>query len=435
MAGYESWGRWIPSRPARTVEISHASRLSAAGLMLPYGRGRSYGDVCLNNGQTLLATSGLCGVRSFDDENGIIECEGGTTLDDILRFAVPRGWFLPVTPGTKFVTVGGCIANDVHGKNHHRAGTFGRHVPSLELLRSDGTRLRCAREDNRELFGATIGGLGLTGLITSAAIQLRRVESTFVTVERIPFGSLEEFDALSSASDATHEYTVAWFDSSSGRTPRGIFFRGNHCEAGCDAHARVVRASGAPRPRRLPVAPFAPLLNRFTVRAFNTAYFYANAKPRPATIHYDPFFYPLDAVANWNGIYGRSGFLQYQCVIPEAAGLTPVADIVGAASTSRLASFLTVIKKFGSLPSPGLLSFPRAGTTLCLDFAARKTDVLLPMLERFDDVVEAAGGSVYPAKDARMDGARFRRFFPQWEELRVHADPRFSSSFWRRVTG
>ncbi len=179
---------------------------------------------------------------------------------------------------------------------------------------------------------------------------------------------------------------------------------------------------------------FSPFLKPLTVRAFNTAYFHANARPRPQRVGFDPFFYPLDAVANWNAIYGRHGFLQYQCVIPENAGLEPVAEILDLAARSRLASFLTVIKKFGALPSPGLLSFPRAGTTVCLDFAARKTDVLLPMLERCDDVVEAAGGSVYPAKDARMSGARFRRFFPQWEELRALADPRFSSSFWRRVT-
>ncbi|HEX6639478.1 MAG TPA: FAD-binding protein, partial [Thermoanaerobaculia bacterium] len=171
-----------------------------------------------------------------------------------------------------------------------------------------------------------------------------------------------------------------------------------------------------------------------TVRAFNAAYFRANAKPRPQRVDYDPFFYPLDAVANWNAIYGRNGFLQYQCVIPESAGLEPVAEILDRAARTKLASFLTVIKKFGALPSPGLLSFPRAGTTVCLDFAARHIDVLLPMLERCDDVVESAGGSVYPAKDARMSGERFRRFFPQWEELRALADPKFSSSFWRRVT-
>ena len=370
MSAHESWGRFIPSQPARVVDVAWGS-FAADDLVLPYGLGRSYGDSCLNNGHTLL---------------------------------------------------GGCIANDVHGKNHHRAGTFGRHVRSFELLRSDGATIRCVAGD--ALFRATIGGLGLTGLITSAVVQLRRIDSSGMIVERVPFRSLDEFDAISRACDATHEYTVAWFDSFAGRHSRGIFFKGNHAHDGA-------RAAAPRTPRRLPM--FSPALNPLTVRAFNTAYFRANARPRPQRLDYDPFFYPLDAVANWNSIYGRKGFLQYQCVIPESAGLEPVAEILDRAARSRLASSLTVIKKFGALPSPGLLSFPRAGTTVCLDFAARKTDVLLPMLEQCDDIVEAAGGSVYPAKDARMSGARFRRFFPQWEELHAAADPKFSSSFWRRV--
>lgn len=424
MTTHEAWGRFIPSRPARVVDVTWTSAAPPANdLVLPYGLGRSYGDSCLNNGHTLLDTSRLNRFRAFDDATGLLECEAGTTLDEILRMGVPRGWFLPVTPGTKFVTVGGCIANDVHGKNHHRAGTFGRHVREFELLRSDGTRRHCTPED--ALFRATIGGLGLTGLITTAVIQLRRIASPEMIVERVPFRSLAEFDAISRACDATHEYTVAWFDSFAGRDSRGIFFKGNHADDGG-------RATAPRTPRRFPMIPAA--LNPLTVRAFNATYFLANAKPRPQRVDYDPFFYPLDAVANWNAIYGRNGFLQYQCVIPESAGLEPVAEILDRAARTRLASFLTVIKKFGALPSPGLLSFPRAGTTVCLDFAARKTEVLLPMLERCDDIVEAAGGSVYPAKDARMSGARFRRFFPQWEELRALADPRFSSSFWRRVT-
>ena len=429
MTTHESWGRYPPSRPARIVDLTWTSApLPADDVLLPYGLGRSYGDVPLNNEHTLLDTSRLNRFRNFDETTGLLECEAGTTLDDILRVVVPRGWFLPVTPGTKFVTVGGCIANDVHGKNHHRAGTFGRHVRAFELLRSDGSRRQCSAEENAALFRATIGGLGLTGLITNAAIQLRRIESADMLVERVPFRSLDEFDDLSRACDATHEYTVAWFDCFAGRDSRGIFFKGNHAQ-GNRQRGKIQR-----RQLRLPHSRLvSPLLNPLSVRAFNAAYFLANAKPRPQRLDYDPFFYPLDAVANWNAIYGSAGFLQYQCVIPESAGLEPVAEILDRAARSRMASFLTVIKKFGALPSPGLLSFPRAGTTVCLDFAARKLDVLLPMLERCDDVVEAAGGSVYPAKDARMSGARFRRFFPRWEELRALADPRFSSSFWRRV--
>src|SRR5690349_19948582 len=368
MTTHESWGRFIPSRPARVVDLTWTSNVSLdADLVLPYALGRSYGDVPLNNGHTLLDTSRMNRFLRFDEHTGVLACEAGTTLADILQLAVPKGWFLPVTPGTKFVTVGGCIANDVHGKNHHGAGTFGRHVRSFELLRSDGSRIRCSPDENASLYGATIGGLGLTGLITAAEIQLRPIRSSSIVVERVPFRSLEEFDAISRSCDATHEYTVAWFDCFAGRNSRGIFFKGNHAEAGED-----VRKRGASR--KLPMIPAA--LNPLTVRAFNAAYFAANAKPRPQRVDYDPFFYPLDAVANWNAIYGRNGFLQYQCVVPEHAGLEPVGEILDLAARSKLASFLTVIKKFGALPSPGLLSFPRAGTTVCLDFAARKTDVL-----------------------------------------------------------
>ena len=430
---YESWGRWIPSTPARVLPVDWATSVPRTDdLVLAYGRGGSYGDVCLNNGHTLLDTARMSRLLAFDEERGLLTCEAGATLDAILQVIVPRGWFLPVTPGTKFVTIGGCIANDVHGKNHHRAGTFGRHVRSLELVRSDGTRLRCTPDENSPLFRATIGGLGLTGLIVSAEIQLRRITSPNVETERLPFHSLEEFAALSRASDATHEYTVAWFDSLAGRQPRGIFFRGNHASGELDSGDASARA--ARKPRTLPVRPFSPFLNALSIRAFNTAYFYANARPAPHTTHYDPFFYPLDAVANWNAIYGRSGFVQYQFVVPEAAGLEAVAEVLDRVAQSRLASFLTVIKKFGTLASPGLLSFPRPGTTVCFDFGMHRADVLLPLLEQFDDIVEAAGGSVYPAKDARMSAERFQRFFPQWQELRAHLDPRFSSSFWRRVT-
>jgi FAD/FMN-containing dehydrogenase len=417
---HESWGRWIRSTPARVL---YEPRFD--DLVLPYGLGRSYGDVCLNNGHTLLDTSRMAHLLAFDDTTGVLTCEGGATLDDILEVLVPRGWFLPVTPGTKFVTVGGCIANDVHGKNHHRAGTFGRHVLSFELLRSDGTRIHCTPAD--DLFRATIGGLGLTGLILSAQVQLRRIDSPSIVEERIPFRSLAEFESLSSASDAMHEYTVAWLDTF--RT-RGLFIRGNHASSRHPEPAKDLKMRRpTPRSRKLPMSPFAPFLTRTTLRAFNTAYFHGTKQAKSKAVHYNPFFYPLDAIANWNSVYGRRGFLQYQFVIPEEQGMQPVAEILG--RLKRIGSSLTVIKKFGALQSPGMLSFPRLGTTVSMDFAAG--DELLPLLKACDELVEAAGGAVYPAKDARMAPDRFRRFFPRWEELRRHIDPQFSSSFWRRV--
>jgi FAD/FMN-containing dehydrogenase len=412
---YESWGRSIPSTPARVVDVPWSSDVPRVDdLVLAYGRGRSYGDVCLNNGHTLLDTRRMNRLLAFDETTGVLTCEGGATLEEILRVVVPRRWFLPVTPGTKFVTVGGCIANDVHGKNHHRAGTFGRHVLSLELVRSDGTRIRCTPAD--ELFRATVGGLGLTGLIVSAEVQLRRIESRAIVEERIPFRSLKEFEQLSAGSDATYEYTVAWLDTF---RSRGLFIRGDH---------GVAPVGGERRSVPLPVRPFAPFLQAPAIRTFNAAYFHSTAHPQPRPVHYDPFFYPLDAVANWNAVYGRGGFLQYQFVIPARAGMEPVAELLSRLKGSPLA----VIKKFGAAESPGMLSFPCAGTTVSLDFPA--TDALYPLLESCDELVEAAGGRVYPAKDARMSGERFRRFYPQYMELARHADPGFSSTFWRRVT-
>jgi len=420
---YESWGRAIPSTPAHVLPLSFPPlSLPNSDLLLPYGLGRSYGDVCLNNGHTLLDTARMDHFRRFDAETGVIECEAGTSLDAILRASVPRGWFLPVTPGTKFVTVGGCIANDVHGKNHHRAGTFGRHVRSFELLRSDGSLVRCSPTENSELFAATIGGLGLTGLIVSAEIALRKIESPMITAERIPFRTLAEFDELSRASDATHDYSVAWFDSASGRDPRGIFFRGNHDDEGS---GRLVRSRS---PRSLPVRLFSPFLTPLTVRLFNQAYFLANTHPHPQTIAFDPFFYPLDAVANWNAIYGSKGFLQYQFVMPGS-----VAEVLDRVAKSQLASFLTVIKRFGPLRSPGMMSFPREGTTVCFDFA-EGSPRLRPLLDELDRVVLDGGGAVYPAKDSRMLPETFRRSFPQFESFAKFVDPRFSSTFWRRVT-
>ena len=430
MTGYESWGRAIPSTPRRVVPI--ASDPNLAGLeptILPRGLGRSYGDVCLNNGATLLDATPMARILSFDAARGILECEAGASIEQILRVIVPQGWFLPVTPGTKFVTIGGCIANDIHGKNHHDAGTFGHHVRSLTLLRSDREMIVCSADREPELFHATIGGLGLTGLIVSAEIALRRIESASVTAETLPFRTLEEFAELSSASDRWFSHTVAWFDSLSGRNMRGVFFRGRHAKA--DEGAPL--ASYAPKqPRVLPMRLASPFLNRASVRAFNRVYHAAHARGASRRADFDSFFFPLDGIANWNLAYGKRGFVQYQCVIPEAAGLQPVAEILDRTSRAGIASFLTVIKRFGEAAPAGLLSFPRAGITLALDFPL-KYDRTLPLLEELDTIVLASNGALYPAKDARMPPSMFQASFPRLGEFTRLIDPRFSSSFWRRM--
>jgi FAD/FMN-containing dehydrogenase len=353
------------------------------------------------------------------------------TLAQILDLVVPAGWFPPVVPGTKWVSVGGAIANDIHGKNHHVAGTFGRHVTQLELLRSDGARLICSEQDNAQLFRATIGGLGLTGLILWAEFRLKPIPGAAIAMQQIRFGELDEFFAISADSDRRAEYTVAWVDclARGSRLGRGWFLRGNHAAGGPKLGLRTgARALGIPF-----TAP-AGLLNPLTVRAFNAAYYRVPLRKRNAkVVHYDPFFFPLDSVHEWNRLYGPGGFVQYQCVVPPAEERSAIRAVLEVVSASAEASFLAVLKRFGDAPSPGILSFPRPGTTLALDLRFRG-ERTLRLLDDLDRIVVEAAGAVYPAKDARMSSDSFRSYFPRWEEFAGYVDPAFSSSFWRRVT-
>jgi len=395
---------------------------------LAYGLGRSYGDVCLNDRGHLVDMSGLDRIICFDADAGRIHCESGVSFANLLNVIVPRGWFVPVTPGTKFITVGGAIANDVHGKNHHGAGTFGCHVEAIELLRSDGQVIRCSRQQNNDLFSATIGGLGLTGLILSAEFRLRRISSALIEVESIPFRGLSDFLALAKESDhAGFEYTVAWADCQA-RTPRGIFFRGNH--AGESVREEPVAARRGAKVL-FPLPGF--VLNPWTIRCLNGAYFWTQALRRGITrVHLDSFFYPLDSVERWNFLYGKRGFLQYQCVVPEQNAIA-LEHILRRTAECHEGSFLSVIKLFGSQRSPALLSFPRPGITLALDFPF-SGETTLRLFKTFDRIVLECGGALYPAKDARMGPDVFRASYPGMDRFCRHLDPKLSSSFWRRVS-
>jgi FAD/FMN-containing dehydrogenase len=423
-SGPASWGRY-PHVVQRAVAMAWASDpLPVTGEpLLPYGMGRSYGDVCLNPDGPVLLTRGLRRFLAFDAESGVVRCEAGCTLGEVAELALPRGWFPAVVAGTRFITVGGAVANDVHGKNHHRAGTFGRHVRALELVRGDGSRLVCGPSANTELFGATVGGLGLTGLITWVELQLARVPGAWVEVEAVPFATLERFAELAAESDQTHAFTVAWVDglARGSALGRGVFFRGNHAEGG----------EPLPAPRARWTVPFdAPdaLLSAPLLRAFNALY---RRWPRPGgrRVSIWKFLHPLDAVGAWNRLYGARGLLQHQSVVPGAEG---VRELLAASADSGQGSFLTVLKTFSDIPSPGLLSFPRPGWTLALDFPGRG-EPTLRLLERLDAVVRAQGGRVYPAKDARMSADTFRAGYPAWKAFAAHVDTRFSSGFWRRV--
>ena len=425
-----SWGRW-PRHDHRVVTLpDRFAALPAASSLLPYGNGRSYGDVCQNEGVTLLNTRSMDRFQSFDPATGILECEPGVLLQEIIDRFLPLGWFPAVTPGTALVTVGGAIANDVHGKNHHRFGTFGNHVLEFTLQRSDGQLLQCSRYENPDWFAATIGGLGLTGLIRSVRLRLRRVPGPWIAGDSQRFGNLADFFALSAASDLDYEYTVSWIDcSASGRKlGRGIFIRGNHLPV---VDGRRFRSKS----RRMPLTPPISLVNSLSLRAFNLLYYNRPAgQQSDALWHYRPFFYPLDGVHEWNRIYGPKGFFQYQCVIPPAAALPALQDMLVRIAKSGMGSFLVVLKNFGNVTSPGLLSFPRPGTTLAIDFPNRGPRTL-SLLEALDDITRSTGGAVYPAKDARMSAGAFQQYFPEWRNFSQFIDPAFSSSFWRRVTG
>lgn len=430
---YESWGRYPKAEHKEIKRIFWKDELpdlqSIEGSFLPVGYLKSYGDSCLNNGGTLLDMTGINRIISFDAENGIIQCEAGMSLAEILDFSVPRGWFLASTPGTKHITVGGAIANDVHGKNHHKGGTFGCHVIEFELLRSNGERFICSATQNPELFSATIGGLGLTGIILWATFKLKKCENAFFAMEAIKFDTLEEFFEINEESESTCDYTVSWVDTtaSGANLGRGIYNRGNHATAD-EAKSLAMPKSGA-----LPFPFDYPFINTASVRAFNYLYYNKQInKKQSQIVHYDPFFYPLDAVNDWNKAYGKAGFLQYQFVIPFGKNLNALRLIMQKISDSGLSSFLTVLKTFGNVKSPGMLSFPREGITMAVDF--RMTgDKTLKVLNECDEIVSSMGGVIYPAKDARMSAKHFQMFYPQWEEFAKYIDPKISSSFWRRV--
>ncbi|MBI5068443.1 MAG: FAD-binding oxidoreductase [Deltaproteobacteria bacterium] len=430
----ESWGRIPRLRPAAVVPLHWAEPAALAGRAAPilaHGLGRSYGDACLNEGGTLLLTRGLDRFLALDEAAGTLTCEAGVSLAEILTLVVPRGWFLPVVPGTQHVTVGGAIANDVHGKNHHRAGTFGGQVRWLELLRSTGEVLRCSPDGNRELFAATVGGLGLTGLVLRAGLSLRRIATTRVAAESLPLRDLSEFFAGSAESDQRFEYTVAWIDclASGARLGRGILHRGNHAAG----PGPLAWRSGS----RLSVPfelPFSPL-GRLTLGAFNALYHAAHRGAGARAVEARGFFFPLDGVARWNRIYGRAGFFQFQCQVPPPAAPEALRALLATIARSGQGSFLAVLKNFGAAPSPGLLSFPREGTTLALDFPDRG-ERTARLFRELHAVVADHRGRIYSAKDAHMSPAQFaaqhREALPAF---RAQVDPAFSSSLWRRVTG
>jgi FAD/FMN-containing dehydrogenase len=431
-----SWGRY-PNTP-QTATACHWPDDLGRGLeqqrhqgrtTLAYGAGLSYGDSGLAASDHVLHTVGLDRFVAADWTTGRVTAQAGVTFEQILAVAIPRGWYLPVSPGTKYVTLGGAIANDVHGKNHHRRGTLGRHVVRLGLRRSDRAPLVCSSTEEVALFQATIGGLGLTGLIEWAELQLTPIRSSRIRSVTQRFDTLDEFFALSATLDLQHEFCVSWVDcaASGNSLGRGVYMAGDFAD---DGPLEVAH----PRRLTMPVTPPVSPVTQATVRAFNALYWRrAPRVPAIRTVSYEPFFYPLDSVLQWNRVYGPAGFQQYQCVIPEACARDGVSALLREIAASGLGSPLAVLKRCGDLASPGLLSFPMAGTTLALDFphSDRLTHDLFP---RLDAVVREAGGRLYPAKDAHMSARDFQATYPAWTTVEALRDPQLLSRFWQRVT-
>ena len=412
--------------------------LHGAPTLIARGNGRSYGDAAVNADLTL-SMLGTNRILAFDDETGLLTCEAGVLLDDILRSFVPRGWFPPVVPGTRFVTVGGLIAADVHGKNHHHAGTFGAHVESLTLAVASGEVLECSRTANADLLRATIGGMGLTGVILSATFRLVPIETAYVLQEVLPAGDLDEAMALFEAS-RDWPYSVAWIDTlARGRAlGRALVLRGRPLVRR-DLPARLARDPLRTAPAGALTVPCdAPnmLLNRVSIGVFNALYYQlGRARGAARPVHFEPFFFPLDRIGAWNRLYGRNGFVQYQCVLPkhESRGVAALLERIAGAGQS---SFLAVLKLLGP-GRAGMLSFPMEGYTLALDFPLR--DGTLELLDALDAVTHAHGGRVYLAKDACCTPERVRRGYPEWEAFSAvrataaGSAPRFTSSLSRRL--
>lgn len=432
MNNIESWGRLCAS-PHKLVTLPNRDSAPAViqntkGSALAFGNGRSYGDACLNSNSTLWETRTLDRLISFSSKTGRLRCEAGVLLADIQRLFIPRGWALPVTPGTQLITVGGAIANDVHGKNHHRYGTFCDHIDELHLSRTDGEQIYCSRTENTDWFTATAGGLGLTGVILSVAIQLKRTSGPWLTTESIPYYSLEEFFSLADDSESEWEHTVSWVDCTHRNNIRGIFMRGNPLP-------RHDSPPHTPKQLSFPVVPPFSLVNQVSLPVFNSFYFYRQARNAGKHVaHYHPFFYPLDRINHWNRAYGHNGFYQYQSVIPREHRKEATQQMLDEIKRSGQGSMLAVLKTFGARRNSGLMSFPMEGVTLALDFPNKKR-ATLDLFARLDNIVRAAGGRLYPAKDARMPRDLFKQGYPRLEEFMKYRDLGISSSLSRRLTG
>ncbi len=400
------WGRTAPTtalvcRPADATTVL-ASFGAHSGGVIARGLGRSYGDAAQCTGGLTLDTAGLSHIGELDEAARTIEVGGGVSLHDLMRHLIPAGWFVTVTPGTRYVSVGGAIAADVHGKNHHRDGSFARHVVEMTLVTPSGV-ITVSPDRDPELFWATAGGMGLTGVVVSAILRLIPIETSWMQVDSQRFTRLDDLMSTMHATDVRHRYSVAWLDCVGHRNGRyrSVLTRGDHAPSGTIPDRLRERSREVPSgPRfRVPGPPPGRLVNRLSVRALNEAWFRASLESQGSFRPLEAFFHPLDGVGRWNLLYGPQGFVQYQFAVPPTRA-DVIEDAVKTIASSGIPSFLAVLKRFGP-GTPGPLSFSQEGWTLALDFPLGPAG-LSGLLDSLDVAVTHAGGRVYLAKDARM---------------------------------
>ena len=418
MTALSGWGRY-PRIDCALVAPRDEGALAAAlarGPAIARGMGRAYGDSALSAGNTISMRhfNRLC---AFDPATGLLTAEAGVTLAEIIAAFLPRGWFPAVTPGTKFVSLGGAIAADVHGKNHHRDGSFSAFVDWIEVMGAGGGVTRASRQANADLFHWTLGGMGLTGVVLRAGLRLRRVESGWIEQTTLPAPTLAAaIDAFENHLDAP--YSVAWIDCTA-RPPalgRSLVMLGRHAGPGDLPRAARRDPFAVPRPRarRLPLDLPAGALNPLTLRAFNAAYWWAGRRRAgTALVDWDRYFYPLDAIEGWNRLYGRRGFVQFQCALPLPAARAGLDALLRHIAARGAGSFLAVLKRFGAQDSR--LSFPMEGYTLALDFPRNSES--LNLMQTLDRITSDHGGRFYLAKDARLDAATLHATDPRWSDF------------------
>ncbi len=436
------WGRTAPSgaalrRPDRPEAVREALLARPERGVIARGLGRSYGDPAQNAGGTVIDLTRLNRVLDLDLARGLVTCQAGVSLHRLMALTVPVGWFVPVTPGTRQVTVGGAIAADIHGKNHHADGSFARHVVRLDLLRADGTVRTVTPDTDPETFWATAGGMGLTGIVLSATLRLVRIETSWMSVDTERCPDLDAVLERMSSVDRHRRYCVAWLDclATGARLGRSVLESGDHAPLSALPTGDPLAFRARPL-LSVPATPPLGLLGRGSIRAFNGVWFHKAPRRRAGHLTRIPdFFHPLDGVRDWNRLYGPGGLVQYQFVVPFGAE-PALRRIVETISTARAPSFLTVLKRFGA-GSPGPLSFPMPGWTMALDFPAR-TPALAALLDRLDERVLEAGGRIYLAKDSRLAPERLPGMYPhldRFRQVRAELDPDgvFTSDLARRL--